>query len=155
MFSNLLPNSTLYIFDLNGDKKKVLTGSIIGVTLPKPKYTSFNNSYEYIVDIKANIGGNTREFKAVPNGAIAVFDDFILAENKDVLSTYLSTNMQNEQDVIDSVDDRKKRVECYKAGLAELNPESKSEKEIINLANKVDKIEELLMALAKEKTQKD
>ena len=155
MFSNLLPNSTLYIFDLNGDKKKILTGSITGVSIPKPKYTSFNNSYEYIVDIKANIGGNTREFKDVPNGAVAVFDDFILAENKDVLSTYLTTNMQNSQNIIDSVDKHKKLIESYKTGLAELNPETKSEKEISNLKEQMNKIEELLMSMAKEKTKKE
>lgn len=154
MFSNLLPNSQLYIFDLNGEKK-ILTGSIIGVSIPRPKYTAFNNAYEYIVDIKANIGGETREFKDVPNNAVVTFNDFILAENKDALGSYLTTNMQNSQNIIDSKPKHEKLVAAYKAGLAELNPESKSEKEILNLKSEMSEIKDLLKALAKEKTQKD
>jgi len=154
MFSNLLPNSTLYIFDLNGDKK-ILTGTVVAVSIPRPKFTSFNTAYEYIVDIKANIGGETREFKDVPNSSVATFNDFILAENKDVLGSYITTNMQNSQNIIDSVDKHKKLVEKYKEGLSELNPESRSEKEIINLNSKIDKLEELIIAMAKEKTSKD
>lgn len=154
MFSNLLPNSQLYIFDLNGEKK-IINGSVTFVSIPRPKFSGFNTAYEYIVDIKANIAGETREFKDVPNSSVATFNDFILAENKDVLISYLTTNKQNSQNIIDSVDKHKKLIEMYDLGLAELTPESKSEKEILNLKSEMSEIKDLLKTLAKEKTQKD
>ena len=83
MFSSLTPNSILYVLDLN-NSPKVLSGPIESVSLPRPKYNTFNPNMEMIVDIVANIGGERREFKGVPNTSIANFGDaaFVLAENK-------------------------------------------------------------------------
>ena len=84
MFSNLSPNSILYVLDLNSSPK-VLSGPIERVSIPRPKYNTFNPNMEMIVDIIATINGERREFKGVPNGAIANFgtDAFVLAECQD------------------------------------------------------------------------
>lgn len=88
-----------------------------------------------------------------------IFIHYILINNiitiNDVLISYLTTNKQNSQNIIDSVDKHKKLIEMYDLGLAELTPESKSEKEILNLKSEMSEIKDLLKTLAKEKTQKD
>jgi len=91
MFSNLSQNSILYVLDLNSTPK-VLSGPIERVSLPRPKYNTFNPNMEMIVDIIATINGERREFKGVPNSSIANFGDsaFVLAENKESLNSYIN-----------------------------------------------------------------
>jgi hypothetical protein len=91
MFSNLSQNSILYVLDINGTPK-ILSGPIERVTMPRPKYNSFNPNMEMVVDIVATLNGERREFKGVPNGSIADFgnDSFVLAENKDTLNSYIN-----------------------------------------------------------------
>jgi len=45
---------------------------------------------EMIVDVFATINGERREFKGVPNTSIANFGDFVLAENKEALNSYIN-----------------------------------------------------------------
>ena len=91
MFSNLSQNSILYILDLKNNPK-VLSGPVERVSVPRPKYNTFNPNMEMVVDITATVNGERREFKGVPNGSLANFGDdaFVLAENKDVLNSYVS-----------------------------------------------------------------
>ena len=90
MFSNLSQNSILYVLDLH-NKPKVLSGPIERVSMPRPRYNTFNPAMEMVVDITATINGEKRDFKGVPNGSIADFgnDSFVLAENKDSLIYFL------------------------------------------------------------------
>jgi hypothetical protein len=92
MFSNLSQNSILYILDLK-NSPKVVSGPIERVSLPRPKYNTFNPNMEMVIDIVAIIQGEKREFKGVPNGSIANFgeDAFVLAESKDALNSYVSS----------------------------------------------------------------
>jgi hypothetical protein len=92
MFSNLSQNSILYILDLK-NSPKVVSGPIERVSLPRPKYNTFNPNMEMVIDIVAIIQGERREFKGVPNGSIANFgeDAFVLAESKDALNSYVSS----------------------------------------------------------------
>lgn len=92
MFSNLSQNSILYILDLK-NSPKVVSGPIERVSLPRPKYNTFNPNMEMVIDIVAIIQGERREFKGVPNGSIANFgeDAFVLAESKEVLNSYVSS----------------------------------------------------------------
>lgn len=92
MFSNLSQNSILYILDLK-NSPKVVSGPIERVSLPRPKYNTFNPNMEMVIDIVAVIQGERREFKGVPNGSIANFgeDAFVLAESKDALNSYVSS----------------------------------------------------------------
>lgn len=132
MFSNLTTNSILYVLDLNGSPK-ILSGPIEFVSMPKPKYNTFNPNLEMVVDITAQIGGERREFKGVPNTSIANFGDsaFILAENKEVLNSYITSMLQNSRSVIDSVEKHKKLVDSYEQALSELNPSVKADNKAI------------------------
>ena len=148
MFSSLTPNSILYVLDLNNNPK-VLSGPIESVSLPRPKYNTFNPNMEMIVDIVANIGGERREFKGVPNTSIANFGDaaFVLAENKEVLSSYVTSMLQNSKSIVSSVEKHKKLIEDYETALGEINPSIKDNKAIENLQNQVSTLQENIKVL--------
>ena len=157
MFSNLSQNSILYVLDLNSSPK-VLSGPIERVSIPRPKYNTFNPNMEMIVDIVATINGERREFKGVPNGSIANFGDtaFILAENKDALNSYVNAMLQNSKSIIDSVEKHKTLVTSYEEALAELNPALKADKEkdkaIQSLQNQMAELKDMLLSITKQKT---
>jgi hypothetical protein len=94
MFSNLSQNSILYVLDIN-NSPKVLSGPVERVTIPRPKYNTFNPNMEMVVDIFATINGERREFKGVPNSTIANFgnDSFILADSRESLNSYINAMM--------------------------------------------------------------
>lgn len=159
MFSNLSQNSIIYIFDFNGNPK-ILSGPIERVSLPRPKYTSFNPNMEMVVDIYATINGEKREFRGVPNNSVADFgdDSFILAESKDTLNSYLNAMMQNSNSIINSIEKHKKRADKYKEGIEELNPSIKVNREkdeaIQSLQDQVAELKQLLVKMTKEETAK-
>lgn len=130
MFSNLSQNSILYILDLKNNPK-VLSGPVERVSMPRPKYNTFNPNMEMVVDITATVNGERREFKGVPNGSLANFGDdaFVLAENKDVLNSYVSAMLQNSRSVVNSVEKHQKLITDYEEALQELNPDIKASKE--------------------------
>ena len=148
MFSNLTPNSILYVLDLN-NKTKILSGPIESVSLPRPKYNTFNPNMEMIVDIVATIAGERREFKGVPNTSIANFGDtaFVLAENKEVLSSYITSMLQNSKSIVSSVDKHKKLIEDYELALGELNPAIKDNKAIESLQSQVNTLQDSIKVL--------
>jgi hypothetical protein len=92
MFSNLSQNSILYVLDLQSTPK-ILSGPIERISIPRPRYNTFNPAMEMVVDITATINGEKREFKGVPNGSIANFgnDAFVLAENREALNSYINS----------------------------------------------------------------
>ena len=148
MFSSLTPNSILYVLDLN-NSPKVLSGPIESVSLPRPKYNTFNPNMEMIVDIVANIGGERREFKGVPNTSIANFGDaaFVLAENKEVLNSYVNSMLQNSRSIVSSVEKHKKLIDDYETALSELNPYIKDNKAIESLQNQVNTLQDSIKVL--------
>ena len=159
MFSNLSPNSILYVLDLNSSPK-VLSGPIERVSVPRPKYNTFNPNMEMIVDIIATINGERREFKGVPNGAIANFgtDAFVLAENKESLNSYINAMIQNSKSIIESVEKHKTLVSNYEEALTELNPSIKADKEkdkaIQSLQSQVAELKDMLLSMTKAETSK-
>ena len=92
MFSNLSQNSIFYVLDLQSTPK-ILSGPIERISMPRPRYNTFNPAMEMVVDITATINGEKREFKGVPNGSIANFgnDAFVLAENREALNSYINS----------------------------------------------------------------
>lgn len=158
MFSNLSQNSILYILDLTSNPK-ILSGPIERVSIPRPKYNSFNPTLETVVDVIAVINGERREFKGIPNGAIANFgnDAFILAESKEALNSYINAMLQNSRSILESVDKHKKLVMDYEEALQELNPSLRADREkdkaIQDLQGQVktlqDNIQQLLARLDK------
>lgn len=157
MFSNLSQNSILYVLDLN-NSPKILSGPIERVTPPRPKFTSFNPNMEMIVDVFATINGERREFKGVPNGSIANFGDFVLAENKETLNSYINAMLQNSKSIIDSVPKHEKLVSEYEDALIELNPDKKADKEkdaaIQSLQSQVAELKDIILSMAKKETPK-
>lgn len=159
MFSNLSPNSILYVLDLNSSPK-VLSGPIERVSIPRPKYNTFNPNMEMIVDIIATINGERREFKGVPNGAIANFgtDAFVLAENKEALNSYINAMIQNSKSIIESVEKHRTLVSNYEEALTELNPSIKADKEkdkaIQSLQSQVAELKDMLLSMTKAETSK-
>ena len=159
MFSNLSPNSILYVLDLNSSPK-VLSGPIERVSIPRPKYNTFNPNMEMIVDIIATINGERREFKGVPNGAIANFgtDAFVLAENKESLNSYINAMIQNSKSIIESVEKHKTLVSNYEEALTELNPSIKADREkdkaIQSLQSQVAELKDMLLSMTKAETSK-
>lgn len=152
MFSNLSQNSILYVFDFNGPSR-VLCGTVDGVSLPRPRYNSFNSSREMVVDINATINGERREFKGVPNGSVADFgnDTFILAESKDTLNSYLTAMLQNSRSIINSKEKHEQLALKYEEGLQEINPSVKADKEkdkaIQSLQDQVNTLQESLQKM--------
>lgn len=152
MFSNLSQNSILYILDLH-NSPKVLSGPVERISLPRPKYNTLNPNMEMIIDVVANINGERREFKGIPNSSIANFGDdaFVLAESKEALNSYVSSMLQNSKNILDSIDKHKKIVEEYEEVLQELNPSLKADKEkdkaIQSLQEQVSSMQESMQKL--------
>lgn len=159
MFSNLSQNSILYVLDLNSSPK-ILSGPIERVSLPRPRYNTFNPNMEMIVDIIATINGERREFKGVPNSSIANFGDtaFVLAENKESLNSYINAMLQNSRSVIESVDKHQKLIADYEEALSELNPAIKADKEkdkaIQSLQSQVAELKDIILSMTKRETPK-
>lgn len=120
----------MYILDLKNNPK-VLSGPVERISVPRPKYNTFNPNMEMVVDITATVNGERREFKGVPNGSLANFGDdaFVLAENKDVLNSYVNAMLQNSRSVVNSIEKHQKLITEYEEALQELNPDIKASKE--------------------------
>lgn len=159
MFSNLSQNSILYVLDLQSTPK-ILSGPIERISMPRPRYNTFNPAMEMVVDITATINGEKREFKGVPNGSIANFgnDAFVLAENREALNSYINSMLQNSKSVLESVEKHKKLIENYEEALVELNPEKKADKEkdlaIQSLQSQVAELKDIILSMAKNETPK-
>lgn len=159
MFSNLSQNSILYVLDLQSTPK-ILSGPIERISMPRPRYNTFNPAMEMVVDITATINGERREFKGVPNSSIANFgsDAFVLAENKESLNSYINSMLQNSKNVLESVEKHKKLIENYEQALLELNPEKKADKEkdlaIQSLQSQVAELKDIILSMAKKETPK-
>lgn len=164
MFSNLSQNSILYVLDLKNNPK-ILSGPVERVSVPRPKYNTFNPNLEMVVDITATINGERREFKGVPNSSIANFgeDAFILAESKDVLNSYINSMLQNSKTIVNNVDKHKKLITDYEEAIQELNPDIKANKEkdkaIQTLQDQVESLQQsmkqMLSMMTKNETFKD
>lgn len=153
----------MYILDLKNNPK-VLSGPIERVSVPRPKYNTFNPNMEMVVDITATVNGERREFKGIPNGSLANFGDdaFVLAENKDVLNSYVSAMLQNSRSVVNSIEKHQKLITEYEEALQELNPDIKASKEndkaIQSLQDQVNALQQgmqqMLAIMTKKETPK-
>ena len=154
MFSNLSQNSILYILDLRSNPK-VLSGPVERISIPRPKYNTFNPNMEMVVDIVANINGERREFKGVPNNAIADFgeDAFVLAENKDTLNSYVHSMLQNSKNIVNSVEKHQNLISQYEEAIQELNPDIKAnmekDKAIQDLKGEISELKQMIADMAR------
>ena len=154
MFSNLSQNSILYVLDLK-NKPKVLSGPVERISIPRPKYNTFNPNMEMVVDIVANINGERREFKGVPNNTIADFgeDAFVLAENKDALNSYVHSMLQNSRNIVNSIEKHQTLITQYEEAIQELNPDIKAslenDKAIKGLKDEIAELKQMIADMAK------
>lgn len=154
MFSNLSQNSILYILDLRSNPK-VLSGPVERISIPRPKYNTFNPNMEMVVDIVANINGERREFKGVPNNAIADFgeDAFVLAENKDTLNSYVHSMLQNSRNIVNSIEKHQNLISQYEEAIQELNPDIKAnmekDKAIQDLKGEISELKQMIADMAR------
>ena len=157
MFSNLGQNSIIYIYD-SSSTPKILSGPVERISIPRPKYTTFNPTMEMVLDITATINGERREFKGVPNSSVANFGDFIVAENKESLTSYINTMLQTSRNILDSVEKHQKLIQEYEEALQELDPTIKADKEkdkaIQGLQSQVAELKDMILALAKRESNK-
>lgn len=159
MFSNLSQNSILYILDLRSNPK-ILSGPIERISIPRPKYNTFNPNMEMVVDIVANINGERREFKGVPNNTIADFgeDAFVLAESKDVLNSYVHSMLQNSKNIINSIEKHQNLITQYEEAIQELNPDIKAsmenDKAIKDLKDEISELKQMIASMAKSEQPK-
>ena len=158
MFSNLSQNSILYVLDLK-NKPKVLSGPIERISIPRPKYNTFNPNMEMVVDIVASINGERREFKGVPNNTIADFgeDAFVLAESKDVLNSYVHSMLQNSKNIVNSIEKHQTLITQYEEAIQELNPDIKvsieNDKAIKDLKGEIAELKQMIASMAKGDTK--
>jgi hypothetical protein len=159
MFSNLSQNSILYVLDLK-NKPKVLSGPIERISIPRPKYNTFNPNMEMVVDIVASINGERREFKGVPNNTIADFgeDAFVLAESKDVLNSYVHSMLQNSKNIVNSIEKHQTLITQYEEAIQELNPDIKvsieNDKAIKDLKDEISELKQMIASMAKSEQPK-
>ena len=159
MFSSLSQNSILYVWDFK-NSPKILSGPIERVSIPRPKYTTFNPTMEMLVDITATINGERREFKDVPNTSVADFGDnsFVLAENKETLNSYINAKYQNAKAMIENAKKQEAMLKMYEQSLEELNPSIKADKEkdkvIADLKDEMKELKSMIAALTKQENSK-
>lgn len=154
MFSNLSQNSILYVLDLK-NKPKVLSGPVERISIPRPKYNTFNPNMEMVVDIVASINGERREFKGVPNNTIADFgeDAFVLAETKDALNSYVHSMLQNSKNIVNSIEKHQNLIAQYEEAIQELNPDIRAsvenDKAIKGLKDEIAELKQMIASMAK------
>lgn len=154
MFTNLSQNSILYILETK-DEPKLVTGTVISVSLPRPQLATFGQAMDSVVDISASVDGERREFKKVPcNTSIANFgaDAFILADSKEAMTAHVNAALQTSKNIVNGYEKHSALITKYESILEELNPVLKADKEkdraIQDLREQVSELKQLLLGLS-------
>lgn len=142
MFSALRQGSTIYILE-KGETPILKIGQVLSVT--QPTYNNFlvNNS---TVDISVKAGDQQLDFKNVPSTqSTTVYNNAIITETKELMSTEVDNMMQSSKAIVDSVPYHTNIVSSCESILKDLNPRFAKEKErdedINNLKTKIGGIE--------------
>ena len=154
MFTNLSQNSILYILETK-DEPKLISGTVLSVSVPRPQLATFGQTMDTVVDIAATVDGERREFKKVPcMSSIANFgaDAFILADSKEAMTAHVNAALQTSKNIVNGYDKHKALIPKYESILEELNPTLKADKEkdraIQDLKEQVSELKKLLTAMA-------
>ena len=111
--------------------------------------------YQFLGQSIANINGERREFKGVPNSTIADFgeDAFVLAESKDVLNSYIHSMLQNSKNIVNSIEKHQTLITQYEEAIQELNPDIKvsieNDKAIMDLKGEIAELKQMIASMAK------
>lgn len=151
MFTNLSQNSILYILETK-DEPKLVNGTVMSVSLPRPQYATFGQTMDSVVDIVATVDGERREFKKVPcNSSIANFgaDAFILADSKEAMTAHVNAALQTSKNIVSGYEKHSALIPKYESILEELNPVLKADKAkdkaIQDLREQVSELKQLLL----------
>jgi paraquat-inducible protein B len=151
MFTNLSQNSILYILETK-DEPKLVSGTVMSISLPRPQYATFGQTMDSVVDIVATVDGERREFKKVPSSSsIANFgaDAFILADSKEAMTAHVNAALQTSKNIVNGYEKHSALIPKYEAVLEELNPVLKADKEkdraIQDLRDQVSELKQLLI----------
>lgn len=135
MFSNLRPGSQLYILHKD-NTPYVVIGQVVNVSQPVPRTnpTNYMVPQELVVDIVVNVNGTNETLQKIPanldtadqgtaNGALFV------STTKETMNNEVLSLRQKSQDVLNSVDYHKKRIQDYDLLYQRLNPEFAEQKQ--------------------------
>lgn len=169
MFSNLRPNSQLYILHKDATPYVEL-GQVVSVSQPMPRYqtNTFMSPQELVVDIVVNVNGNNITLQKLPanldvadqgtaNGAL------FISTSRESMNTEINSLRQKSQDIINSVDYHKKVIQDCEVLLQRLNPEFAEQKqqkqEIDTLKAQISEMrngmKEIMEFLKKENTKEE
>lgn len=135
MFSNLRPNSQLYI--LHRDTTPYIEiGQVVSVSQPRPRYqaTSYITPQEQVVDVVVAINGNNITLQSLPaNLGVAdqgtINGSLFIATQRDAMNTEINSMRQKSLDIINSIDQHKKIIQDCELLLQRLNPEFAEQKQ--------------------------
>jgi hypothetical protein len=164
MFSNLRPNSQLYI--LHKDATPYIEiGQVVSVSQPIPRYqtNNFMAPQELVVDVVVNVNGNNITLQKLPaNLDVAdqgsINGSLFISTSKESMNNEVTSLKQKSQEIINSIDYHKKVIQDCEVLLQRLNPEFAEQKqqkqEIDNLKAQVSEMmngmKELMAQLKKE-----
>lgn len=164
MFSNLRPNSQLYI--LHKDTTPYIEiGQVVSVSQPVSRYqaNNFMAPQELVVDIVVNVNGNNITLQKLPaNLDVAdqgsINGSLFISTSKEAMNNEVVSLKQKSLEIINSVDYHKKIIQDCEGLLQRLNPEFAEQKqqkqEINNLKAQVSEMmngmKELMAQLKKE-----
>lgn len=164
MFSNLRPNSQLYI--LHKDATPYIEiGQVVSVSQPIPRYqtNNFMAPQELVVDVVVNVNGNNITLQKLPaNLDVAdqgsINGSLFISTSKESMNNEVTSLKQKSQEIINSIDYHKKVIQDCEILLQRLNPEFAEQKqqkqEIDNLKAQVSEMmngmKELMAQLKKE-----
>lgn len=155
-FSNLRSNNLLYI--LHKDNTPTIEiGKVISISQLSPKYgnTVLYNP-EMIVDLTANINGQTTNFQKLPAlGEIADFgNNIVISCNKEAMSSEVQSMKQHSLDIINSVEQHQNIVKGCDNILVQLNPEiqekQRQEQENKALKDELNQLKDMVKELLKQ-----
>ncbi len=129
MFSNLRPNSQVYILHKDSTPY-VEVGQVVSVSPTQPRFqpTNFMTPQELVVDVVVNINGNSITLQKLPAN-LDVADQgttsgaLFISTSRDAINSEINSLRQKSLDIVNSIDYHKKVVQDCEVLLQRLNPE--------------------------------
>ena len=148
-FQNLRNNHQIYI--LKKDAVPTLSiGKVTNVSVPVPKYGNTSMYNDLVLDITADVDGNSTNFQKIPaNGEIADFgNSVVIATNKDAMNSEVMSMKQRSMDILSSVEQHQSIIQGCDEILQVLNPEiaekQRQEQENKALREEINSLKELV-----------
>lgn len=168
MFSNLRPNSQIYILHKDSTPY-VEVGQVVSVSPTQPRYqpANFMAPQELVVDVVVNINGNSITLQKLPAN-LDVADQgttsgaLFISTSRDAMNSEINSLRQKSLDIVNSIDYHKKIVQDCEVLLQRLNPEfaeQRQQKQEIDMlksqmSEMMSGMKELMAQLKKEDTTK-